>query len=122
VDPKVKTTFFYSGPPKWDNYVKVKKAMLRKGGTIFLLWVQENEEVSERTRVQSEPKEDSEADERSCYTLLAFICLKMEVTWQSKTHRKSGQVSTFYQEIDPGEFYTKSLTVPALLTQTFLFS
>ena len=29
----------------------------------FYLWVQEDEEVSERTGVQSEPKEDSEADE-----------------------------------------------------------
>jgi len=37
-----------------------------------LLWVQEDEEVSERTRVQSEPKEDSEADEINGSVISSF--------------------------------------------------
>jgi putative transposase len=44
----------------------------------------------------------------SCYTLLAFVCLQMEL----KTHRKSGEQPAFPSKTGRKQFPTKSLTVP----------
>lgn len=44
------------------------------------------------------------AGERSCYTLLAFICLKMEVTWQSKPIGKAGRYLPSIKKLTQGNF------------------
>jgi len=44
------------------------------------------------------------AGERSCYTLLAFICLKMEVTWQSKPIGKVGRYLPSLKKLTQGNF------------------
>ena len=44
------------------------------------------------------------AGERSCYILLAFICLKMEVTWQSKPIGKVGKHLPSLKKLTQGNF------------------
>jgi len=44
------------------------------------------------------------AGERSCYMLLAFVCLKMEVTWRSKPIGKVPSNLPFFKKLAEGNF------------------
>jgi len=44
------------------------------------------------------------AGERSCYTLLAFVCLKMEVHWRSKPIRRLAENRPFFKRLGQREF------------------
>ena len=44
------------------------------------------------------------AGERSCYTLLAFVCLKMEVHWRSKPIGKVAENLPFFKRLAEGNF------------------
>lgn len=61
-----------------------------------------NKEFKRRTR----PMEIL-AGERSCYTLLAFVCLKMEIHWRSKAIGKVPCNLPFMRKIAEKEFHTK---------------
>ena len=52
------------------------------------------------------------AGERSCYTLLAFVCLKMELRWRSKPIGKVADNLPFIERTGRKQFHTKLLTVP----------
>ena len=62
-----------------------------------------NKEFKRRTR----PMEIL-AGEQSCYTLLAFICLKMELYWRSNPVGKVQKNLPFFQEIGKREFTQKN--------------
>jgi putative transposase len=47
------------------------------------------------------------AGERSCYTLLAFVCLKMEITWRSKPLGKVANNLPFLQRLAETNFTQK---------------
>ena len=53
-----------------------------------------NKEFKRRTRPM-----EIVAGERACYTLLAFVCLKMELRWRSKPIGKVAQQSAFIKKI-----------------------
>ena len=44
------------------------------------------------------------AGERSCYTLLAFVCLKMELNWRSKAIGKVAGNLPFIKEMAENNF------------------
>jgi putative transposase len=44
------------------------------------------------------------AGERSCYTLLAFVCLKMEVHWRSKPIRRLAENRPFFKRLAQRKF------------------
>ena len=69
------------------------------------------ERVNKEFKRRTKPMEIV-AGERSCYTLLAFVCLKMEIHLEIKTHRKSAYHPAILQKIGRREFHTKFLTVP----------
>jgi len=48
------------------------------------------------------------AGENSCYTLLAFICLKMEMHWKSNPMGKVRHNLPFFQKLDDKKFTQKS--------------
>jgi len=48
------------------------------------------------------------AGEMSCYTLLAFICLKMEVSWHSKPIGKVGNNLPSLKKLTEGKFTQNS--------------
>ena len=48
------------------------------------------------------------AGERSCYTLLAFVCLKMEVHWRSKPIGKVAKNLPFFKELAENNFTQKN--------------
>ena len=48
------------------------------------------------------------AGEGSCYTLLAFVCLKMEVHWKSKPIGKVAKNLPFFKELAENNFTQKN--------------
>jgi putative transposase len=48
------------------------------------------------------------AGEGSCYTLLAFVCLKMEVQWRSKPIGKVPENLPFFKRLAEKNFTQKS--------------
>jgi len=77
------------------NFPKEEWICLRTTNVIERL----NKEFKRRTR----PMEIL-AGERSCYTLLAFICLKMEVHWRSKPIGKVATNLPFLRELEERNF------------------
>ena len=55
------------------------------------------ERVNKEFKRRTKPMEIL-AGERSCYTLLAFVCLKMELHWRSKLHRKGRAELAFHKK------------------------
>ena len=88
--------FFNDFKSKWDNELPSAVKCLERSLDSCLTYLQfpEEEWLCLRTtnvieRVNKEFKRRTKpmeilAGERSCYTLLAFVCLKMEVHWRSK--------------------------------------
>ena len=54
------------------------------------------------------------AGENACYTLLGFICLKMELHWRSNPIGKVRKNLPFLKELDDNKF-TQKMTVPFFL-------
>lgn len=48
------------------------------------------------------------AGERSCYTLLAFVCLKIKVHWRSKPIGKVAKNLPFFKELAESNFTQKN--------------
>ena len=65
------------------------------------------ERVNKEFKRRTKPMEIL-AREMSCYTLLAFICLKMEVNWQSKPIGKVGKNLPSLKKLTQGEFTQNS--------------
>lgn len=61
------------------------------------------ERVNKKFKRRTKPMEIL-AGERSCYTLLAFICLKMEVHWRSKPIGKVAANLPFLRELEEKNF------------------
>jgi putative transposase len=88
--------FFKQFKTKWGNKIPSAVKCLAQSLEACLTYLQfpEEEWICLRTtnvieRVNKEFKRRTKpmeilAGERSCYTLLAFVCLKMELTWRSK--------------------------------------
>ena len=55
------------------------------------------------------------AGENACYTLLAFICLKMELHWRSNPIGKVRKNLPFLKELDDNKFTQKKMTVPKMV-------
>lgn len=49
------------------------------------------------------------AGEKSCYTLLAFVCLQMELNWRSKPVRELAKNLPFLRKLAESNFKTKIL-------------
>jgi len=64
------------------------------------------ERLNKEFRRRTKPMEIV-AGERSCYTLLAFIALKMELHWRSNPLGKMSKNLPFYKQIEAKEIYTK---------------
>ena len=66
------------------------------------------------------------AGEQSCYTLLAFICLKMEIHWRSNPVGKVQKNLPFFKEIEKKEFTQNIrhylITVVAYIANQRLFN
>jgi len=89
-------SFFESFKARWDKQIPSAVTCLERSLQACLTYLDfpEEEWVCLRTtnvieRVNKEFKRRTKpmeilAGERSCYTLLAFVCLKMEVHWRSK--------------------------------------
>jgi putative transposase len=65
------------------------------------------ERVNKEFKRRTKPMEIV-AGERSCYTLLAFICLKMELRWRSKPIRKIANNLPFIKELRDTNFTQNS--------------
>jgi putative transposase len=61
------------------------------------------ERVNKEFKRRTKPMEIL-AGERSCYTLLAFVCLKMELNWRSKTIGKVAGNLPFIKEMAENDF------------------
>lgn len=64
------------------------------------------ERVNKEFKRRTKPMEIV-AGERSCYTLLAFVCLKMEITWRSKPLGKVANNLPFLQRLAETNFTQK---------------
>lgn len=65
------------------------------------------ERVNKEFKRRTKPMEIV-AGERSCYTLLAFVCLKMEVHWRSKPIGKVAKNLPFFKELAEKNFTQKN--------------
>ena len=65
------------------------------------------ERVNKEFKRRTKPMEIV-AGERSCYTLLAFVCLKMEVHWRSKPIEKVAKNLPFFKELAENNFTQKN--------------
>lgn len=65
------------------------------------------ERVNKEFKRRSKPMEIM-AGERSCYTLLTFVCLKMEVHWRSKPIGKVAKNLPFFKELAINNFTQKN--------------
>ena len=65
------------------------------------------ERVNKEFKRRTKPMEIV-AGERSCYTLLAFVCLKMEVHWRSKPIGKVAKNLPFFKELAENNFTQKN--------------
>lgn len=65
------------------------------------------ERVNKEFKRRTKPMEIM-AGERSCYTLLTFVCLKMEVHWRSKPIGKVAKNLPFFKELSAMNFTQKN--------------
>jgi len=65
------------------------------------------ERVNKEFKRRTKPMEIV-AGERSCYTLLAFVCLKMEVHWRSKPIRKVANNLPLLKKLAENNFTQKN--------------
>ena len=65
------------------------------------------ERVNKEFKRRTKPMEIL-AGERSCYTLLAFVCLKMELRWQSKPIGKVAKNLPFFKKLADNNFTQNS--------------
>ena len=61
------------------------------------------ERVNKEFKRRTKPMEIL-AGERSCYTLLAFVCLKMELQWRSKPIGKVAKNLPFFKKLANSNF------------------
>jgi putative transposase len=108
--------FFDQFKARWEKEVPSAVKCLENSLEACLTYLQfpEEEWVCLRTtnvieRVNKEFKRRTKpmeilAGERSCYTLLAFICLKMELTWRSKPIGKVPNNRPFFKKLAEHNF------------------
>ena len=108
--------FFKEFKSKWEREVPSAVKCLEKSLDSCLTYLQfpEEEWICLRTtnvieRVNKEFKRRTKpmeilASERSCYMLLAFVCLKMEVHWRSKPIGKVPENLPFLQKLAEDNF------------------
>jgi putative transposase len=108
--------FFDQFKARWEKEVPSAVKCLENSLEACLTYLQfpEEEWICLRTtnvieRVNKEFKRRTKpmeilAGERSCYTLLAFICLKMELTWRSKPIGKVPNNLTFFKKLAEHNF------------------
>lgn len=108
--------FFYRFKKRWEkdlpSAVKCLEASLES--CLTYLQFPEEEWICLRTtnvieRVNKEFKRRTKpmeilAGERSCYTLLAFVCLKMELTWKLKPIGKVPNNLPFFRKLAENNF------------------
>jgi len=112
--------FFEQFKARWGREIPSAVRCLERSLDSCLTYLDfpEDEWISLRTtnaieRVNKEFKRRTKsmeilAGEMSCYTLLAFICLKMEVNWQSKPIGKVGKNLPSLKKLTEGEFTQNS--------------
>jgi len=108
--------FFDKFKARWEQEVRSAVKCLENSLEACLTYLQfpEEEWICLRTtnvieRVNKEFKRRTKpmeilAGERSCYTLLAFICLKMELTWRSKPIGKVPNNLPFFKKLAEHNF------------------
>lgn len=108
--------FFESFKAKWENEIPSAVACLEKSlqACLTYLGFPEDEWICLRTtnvieRVNKEFKRRTKsmeivAGEKSCYLLLAFVCLKMEVHWRSKPIGKVPNNLPFLKKMAENDF------------------
>jgi putative transposase len=116
--------FFGQFKSKWDKEIPSAVKCLENSLEACLTYLEypEEERICLRTtnvieRLNKEFKRRTKpmeilAGERSCYTLLAFVCLKMELTWRSKPIGKVPTNLPFLKKTGRKQFHTIMLTVP----------
>jgi len=110
--------FFEEFKSRWSNELPSAVKCLENSMDACLTYLQfpEEEWICLRTtnvieRVNKEFKRRTKpmeivAGERSCYTLLAFVCLRMELRWRSKPIGNVAKNLPFFKEL-ADEFHTK---------------
>jgi len=110
--------FFEEFKSRWSNELPSAVKCLENSLDACLTYLQfpEEEWICLRTtnvieRVNKEFKRRTKpmeivAGERSCYTLLAFVCLRMELRWRSKPIGNVAKNLPFFKEL-ADEFHTK---------------
>lgn len=108
--------FFYEFKRRWEKEIPSAVKCLENSLEACLTYLNfpEEEWICLRTtnvieRVNKEFKRRTKpmeilAGERSCYTLLAFVCLKMEVKWRSKPIGKVPQNLPFFRKLAERNF------------------
>ena len=108
--------FFNDFKSKWENELPSAVKCLERSLDFCLTYLQfpEEEWICLRTtnvieRVNKEFKRRTKpmeilAGERSCYTLLAFVCLKMEVHWRSRPIGKVPENLPFLKKLAEDNF------------------
>ena len=109
-------TFFESFKDRWDKQIPSAVKCLERSLQACLTYLDfpEEEWVCLRTtnvieRVNKEFKRRTKpmeilAGERSCYMLLAFVCLKMEVHWRSKPIGNVAENLPFFKRLAESNF------------------
>jgi len=112
--------FFSSFKAKWERELPSAVKCLENSLDVCLTYLSfpEDEWICLRTtnvieRVNKEFKRRTKpmeilAGERSCYTLLAFVCLKMEVHWRSKPIGKVAKNLPFFKLLAENNFTQNS--------------
>lgn len=112
--------FFNGFKTKWKNELPSAVKCLERSLDSCLAYLQfpEEEWICLRTtnvieRVNKEFKRRTKpmeilAGERSCYTLLAFVCLKMEVHWRSKPIGNVAENLPFFKRLAENNFTQKN--------------
>ena len=112
--------FFYRFKSKWESELPSAVKCLEKSLDACLTYLSfpQEEWICLRTtnvieRLNKEFKRRTKpmeivAGERSCYTLLAFVCLKMEVHWKSKPIGKVAKNLPFFKELAENNFTQKN--------------
>jgi len=112
--------FFYRFKTKWEDELPSSVRCLEKSLDACLTYLSfpQEEWICLRTtnvieRLNKEFKRRTKpmeivAGERSCYTLLAFVCLKMEVHWRSKPIGKVAKNLPFFKELAENNFTQKN--------------
>lgn len=108
--------FFYDFKSKWENGLPSAVKCLERSLDPCLTYLQfpEEEWICLRTtnvieRVNKEFKRRTKpmeilAGERSCYTLLAFVCVKMEIHWRKKPIGKVPENLPFLKKLAENNF------------------